>query len=476
MPDFIQPCHANSIVQTTFSIEKKTAKSRDSTAPRFTETDSPSTRPTKASNIGDFNSTLVSHRRVSVNTASSHALPTSTKAQDVTTIPEGPGFLLCFPEEHLFLLFADTDAIITECSPQEYEAREPGCTAAWCRCMRQVMDWIQHDPISAPLISRQRYLQINALLTEGVENMLSSHTPGTIRKSRILYASQDHTHKGIIQALIYKQQLEENYEFCRGTRNATIAVCPNGNIIPDRNLITNYINLEGITIHFRAVGPNDSGPESTAGNDMLFKYQLLVLLEKEIITPLNKKLKSLQYSKMTKPELLVKLIKILAKYWPRLEQIHPPKDGACRTNYMLIQYIFMKFGFPPPVLRDPNSIDLIHTSLCKKIIGIGLKNSLTLMDKKNRVLETEAVIDEYTKHYLKNSACFFPCSRDYKKYLIPDVLNFNDLYIAQMKHLTKAFIDIPDQPGAATPAYTRPQKGPLHTRKSHNVHPSFLTF
>ncbi|WP_257283887.1 hypothetical protein [Endozoicomonas sp. SESOKO1] len=400
-----------------------------------------------------------------MSTDNSYSLITSTEAQDFTGIPEGLSFLLRFPQEHLFLLFADPDAILSRCSPQEYEAREPGCTAAWCRCMGQILEWIQHDPGDAPLISRQRYMQINALLTNGVQKMLNSHIPGTIRKGPVVYSSKDHTHKGIIQALLYKQRLEEEYEFCRGTRNASILVSPKSSIMPDSRFISNYNNLEGINIVFRPLRPDGSGPEKTASDDISFKCQLLALLEKEVITPLNKQLKALQDRKITKPRLLVKLIRIIAGYWPRLEQIHPPADGSCRTNYMLMQYIFMKFGFPPPVLRDPNAIDLVHTSLCKRIIGIGLKNSLALMDKMQQPSPTGVIIEQYTKRYLKKPACFFPRTRDYQKYLMPDALNFDDGYVAQMKQLTQEFIAQLDSLRTITQTGTRPLKTPLHGRK-----------
>ena len=477
MPDFIQPSHSSFVVKATqvsVNSENKTADLSDSSYHPLLKTDLPSTRLTEQSNIADSNSITVSHRHVSVNTASPHSLLTLTEAQDFAPIPEGPSFLLLFPEEHLFLLFADPDAIISRCSPQEYEAREPKCTSAWCRGMSQVLDWIQHDPVDAPLISQRRYMQINYLLTDGVDNMLSSHIPGATRKGSVFYGSKDHTHKGVIQALEYKQRLEENYEFCRGTRNATIVLCSKSTIIPDSTLIwvhnhknqyPNYTNLEGVTIRFRTLGPDNSESGETTSDDILFKYQLLVLLEKEIIIPLNRKLKSLQNRAIAKPELLEELINILAKYWPRLEQIHPPTDGTCRTNYMLMQYIFMKFGFPPPVLRDPNSIDLVHTSLCKRIIGIGLQNSLRLMDQKDQVLEAAAIVDRYTTRYLKKSACFFLCGQDYEKYLIPDELNFSDQYIAQMRHLTKEFIEVLNQFRTSAHNHSRLHKTPLHIRK-----------
>lgn len=465
MPDIIQPRHSSFAVKTTPLSEDNTADFRDSSATQLLEPDSPSTRSTVKSGIGESNSSKISHRQVSINTTTTHSLLTSTAAQDVATLPEGPGFLLRFPEEHLFLLFADPDIIISSRSPQEYEDKEPGCTAAWCRCMSQVLEWIQHDPVDAPLISRQRYMQINALLTEGVQNMLDGHIPGTARKICVRYATNGHTQKGIIQALLYKQQLEESYEFCRGTLDATISTSPKKRIITDRNLISKYTKLKGKTISFRAIGPNGPGSEKNGIDKILFKYQLLALLEKEIITPLNTQLKSLQHRKINKPELLVKLIRILAKYWTRLEQLHTPLDGTCRTNYMLMQYIFMKFGFPPPVLRDPNSIDLVHMALCKKIIGIGLKNSLRLMGKEDQLSETEVIIDQYTKRYLRNPACFFHCAQDYEKYLIPEELNFKDGYLDQMKHLTKAFTEVLGPHRVVTQTDTKPLKTPLRGRK-----------
>ncbi|MBO9480966.1 hypothetical protein [Salinisphaera sp. G21_0] len=331
--------------------------------------------------------------------------------------------------------------------------------------MSQVLEWIQHDAADAPLISRQRYMQINALLTEGVQNMLDSHIPGTVRKRHVGYPSSEHTQKGFIQALLYKQRLEESYELCRGTHGATIATSSNGRIIPDSKLIANYTDLKGITISFRALGPNGPISDTNGMDKILFKYQLMTLLEKEIITPLNTQLESLQHKKISTPKLLVKLISTLATYWPRLEQLHIPMDGTCRTNYMLMQYIFMKFGFPPPVLMDPNSVDLVHTSLCKRIIGIGLKNSLELMNKKDQLSETEAIIHRYTKQYLKNSFCLIRPSQNYEKYLIPDVLNFNDHHKTQMKHLTKELIEVLAPYRATTQTGTRPLKTPLRSRK-----------
>ena len=465
MPDIIQPCHSSFAVRTAPLSENNTADSRDSSTIHFRESYLPSTSPAVASSIGDSNSTRISHRHVSTNTATTHSPLTSTPTQDMATLPEGPDFLLRFPEEHLFLLFADPDAIISSRSPQEYEDKEPGCTAAWCRCMSQVLEWIQHDPADAPLISRQRYMQINALLTNGVQNMLDSHIPGTVRKRHVGYPSSDHTQKGFIQALLYKQRLEESYELCRGTQGATIVTSPKGSIISDTRLIANYTDLKGVTISFRALGPNGPVSDTNGVDKILFKYQLMALLEKEIITPLNTQLKSLQHKKINKPELLVKLIGTLARYWPRLEQLHTPMDGTCRTNYMLMQYIFMKFGFPPPVLMDPNSIDLVHTSLCKRIIGIGLKNSLELMNKKDQISETEAIIHQYTNRYLKNSFCLIRSSQKYEKYLIPDELNFNDHHKTQMKHLTREFIEVLSPYRATTQSVTRPLKTPLRSRK-----------
>ncbi|WP_257265880.1 hypothetical protein [Endozoicomonas sp. ONNA2] len=429
-------CYASSLVKSALSGEHKTADT-DSSASCLPGSESSKT--SVESSIGDSNSTRLSHRQVSINTATTHSLLTTTETQDLAALPEGPDFLLRFPEEHLFLLFADPVAIIYKRSPRRYERREPGCTAAWCRGMSQVLDWLQHDPVDAPLISRQRYMEINKLLTEDVQNMNTRHIPGKPRKSRVLYISEHHSQKGIMQALRYKQQLEENYELCRGTSNATIEISENSEKLPDRQLLANSTRLEGINICFWPLGASD--PTSRNGV-LLFQNQLVVLLEREIITPLNKQLRLLKNRKITKPRLLIKLIRIVARYWPRLEQIHAPLDGTCRTNYMLMQYIFMKFGFPPPVLMDPNSMDLVDTSLGEKIIGIGLKNSLGLMNKKAQVSKTEAIIHRYTKRYLKHSSCFFRSAPSYQKYLIPDELNFSDKHHAQMKDLTKAFIEV----------------------------------
>ncbi len=500
MPDYIQSSHSSFIVKTNslnIGSENKALDSSDDANPACEQapehskthptdnkqpktTERPCSLPSRAgeaSNTGAVNAPKIRNRGVST-VKTGHSPPlTSPQFQGFTNIPEGLRFLLLFPTEYLFLLFADPDAIISKRSPQKYEENEPGCTSAWCRCMQQVTDWVQYDPIDAPLISRQRYLKINALMTSGVQNMLTSHCPGSIRKGPVLYHSTDHTHKGVIQALKYKQLLESRYKFCRGTRNATIVVISKSKqeTIPDNALLwldshkNQHLNptcLGKKIITFRPLSPNDSGTKNPDSDDVIFKYQLLILLEKEILIPLNKMLKSLQRRKMSKSAQLAELLKITAKYWPRLEQIHPTIDGTCRTNYMLMQYIFMKFGFPPPVLMNPNSMDLVHTTLCEKIIGIGLKNALTLMVKKHQALEVEPIINQYTKHYLRSPSCLFQSPRDYEKYLMPETLNFSDEYKTQMQSLTKELIKTLEPLRDTEPFYTTPLMTPLQARKS----------
>lgn len=106
---------------------------------------------------------------------------------------------------------------------------------------------------------------------------------------------------------------------------------------------------------------------------------------------------------------IMKLMAII-NFIQSCEQLHPFRDGNCRTFCMLLlNHLLMKNGFPPAILDDPNKFDLCGRNELLHLVLDGMQNTLTLIntgslykvstDKVLRYLETEDYLAPISSYF-----------------------------------------------------------------------------
>ncbi|WP_081622090.1 Fic family protein [Endozoicomonas elysicola] len=302
------------------------------------------------------------------------------------------------PPQYLILFFADPKQIIHDgVSPKEYDARETGCTKAWCKGMEYILELLSDAGDSNPVVHWGMYLKLNQILTSNVLKTLSDHKPGSLRSVFSEFKSEHHTSEGISRALQYKNDLEEKNSYMSGSSDYELTYqC--GFEIETKNTEAKYIKKRmdehqvrclsdstSCQLTFTAVSPKIPefleccNPDTVKLDEFNeyekkeFKKQLKKVSE-GLINKLNNSLAKLLVESHNRSDQLNGLIDSLSEFLPKISQVHPFMDGNGRTNNLLIHYLFARFGFPPPLLMNPNHIDLIDENQCRQVLKAGLNN------------------------------------------------------------------------------------------------------
>lgn len=315
---------------------------------------------------------------------------------NLTTLPDGIKYYCFIAEHERILFFQDPQQLLIQgVTPDTYEAREPGCTRAWIKCMIYMLELIHsREKQNNPILTLALYLKFNELLSGNVSNMLESHNPGQIRSSYVHYKNTTHTDKGVVNALLYKAKVEGKYKGCRGTMCETFGIYRNNSVhwLSDRYLLGAYqnyrnptgaITLEPETVIFRPIAPTHYKHYSnTNAEDPQFRNELEQIMDK-LLNKINRKLDTLYRKNGNSGQRFKGLVDILSKYLPRLQQLHPTTDGTGRTNQMLVLYLHAWFDLPPPLLMNPNATSIVNEKRCAKIFKAGMHNTLRLIRERS---------------------------------------------------------------------------------------------
>lgn len=343
---------------------------------------------------------------------------------NLTSLPDGIKYYCFIAEYERILFFQDPKQLLIQgVTPDTYDAREPGCTRAWIKCMIYMLGLIHsREKQDKPILTLALYLKFNELLSETVSNMLESHRPGQVRSSYVHYKNTTHTDKGVVNALLYKEKVEGKYKGCRGTMNETFGIYRNNSVhwLSDRYLLGAYqnyrnptgaITLKPETVIFRPITPTHYKHNSnTNAEDPQFRNELEQIMGK-LLNKINRKLDILYCKEGNSGQRFKGLVDILAKYLPRLQQLHPTTDGTGRTNQMLILYLHAYFDLPPPLLMDPNATSIVNEKRCAKIFKAGMHNTLRLIRERSplrdeiNMLPLESLSGKY---YMKHTAYCLP--------------------------------------------------------------------
>lgn len=133
----------------------------------------------------------------------------------------------------------------------------------------------------------------------------------------------------------------------------------------------------------------------------------------DVISILNKQMQTLIDTYEEKiaqaDDPLIKLM-IIINFIQSCEQLHPFKDGNCRTFCMLLlNHLLMKNGFPPAILDDPNQFDLYGKNELLHSVLNGMQNTITLINTGSLYnVNTDQVLDYLqSKEYLAEIRNYF---------------------------------------------------------------------
>lgn len=372
------------------------------------------------------------------------------------------------PPQHLILFFADPKQIIHDgVSPIEYDARETGCTKAWCKGMEYILELLSDAGDSNPVVNWGMYLKLNRILTSNVQKTLSDHKPGSLRSVFSEFKSEHHTSEGISRALQYKNDLEEKNSYMSGSSDYELTYQCGFEIETkiteaiyikkrmDEHQVRCSSDSTSCQLTFTAVSPKIPDflgycdPDAVKVDDFNhfekkeFEKQLKKVAE-GLISKLNNSLAELLVESHSRSDQFNGLIDILSEFLPKISQVHPFMDGNGRTNNLLIHYLFARFGFLPPLLMNPNHIDLVDENQCRQVLKAGIHNYRRLFQEDGDWKNLEEIcgpiqqggsvsFDEYCKSHRRASKF-----RKKDPFNLPATISFPPGYDEQARALMTA--------------------------------------